>query len=135
MLDRDEPLADAAHVVAGYHAIRPLTTTEQELIFDLVIARLCASLLTSAQRRHLEPDNEYHQISAQPVWRLLGRLTAFDRDRSVQKLMDACAPATAPARTAREIVAVRRRLVGRNLSVAYSDPLKIVTRTRPVPLR
>ncbi len=126
MLDRDEPLSDAAHVVAGYHAVRPLNTTEQALVFDLIVARLCASVLTSALRRHLEPDNEYHQISAQPVWRLLERITTLDRERSIQKLMDACAPATAPVRTARDILALRRRLVGRNLSVAYSDPLKIV---------
>jgi 4-aminobutyrate aminotransferase-like enzyme len=126
MLDRDEPLTDAAHVIAGYHAVRPLTTTEQTLIFDLVIARLCASVLTSAQRRHREPDNEYHQISVQPVWRLLERLSTLDRQRSILRLMDACAPATAPARSSREIMALRRRLVGRNLSVAYSDPLKIV---------
>jgi 4-aminobutyrate aminotransferase-like enzyme/Ser/Thr protein kinase RdoA (MazF antagonist) len=126
MLDRDEPLADAAHVIAGYHAVRPLNTTEQTLVFDLIIARLCASLLTSARRRHLEPDNEYHQISVQPVWRLLERISTFERERSIQKLMDACAPATAPARTARDILSLRRRLVGRNLSVAYSEPLKIV---------
>ncbi len=126
MLDRDEPLADAAHLIAGYHAVRPLSTTEQALVFDLIIARLCASLLTSARRRHLEPDNEYHQISAQPVWRLLERISTLDRERSIQRLMDACAPATAPARTARDILDLRRRFVGRNLSVAYSEPLKIV---------
>jgi len=126
MLDRDDPVGDAAHVVAGYHAVRPLTTVEQSVVFDLVIARLAASVLTSARRRHLEPDNEYHQISVQPVWRLLERISTLDRGRSTQKLMDACAPATAPVRTAREIMAVRRRSVGRNLSVAYSEPLKIV---------
>ena len=126
MLDRDEPLSDAAHVIAGYHTIRPLTTTEQMLIFDLVIARLCASVLTAVHRRHLDPDNAYHQISAQPVWRLLERLSALDRERSIQKLTDACAPAPAPTRSVNEILDVRRRFVGRNLSVAYSEPLKIV---------
>ena len=125
MLARDDPLADAAHVIAGYHAVRPLSTTEQSLIFDLVIARLCASVLVSAHRRYLDPKNEYHQISVQPVWRLLERLSTLDRERSARRLMDACAPATAPTRTAREILDIRRRHVGRNLSVAYSEPLKI----------
>jgi len=126
MLDRDDPLSDAAHVIAGFHAVRPLTTTEQLLIFDLVIARLCASVLTAAHRRHLDPDNHYHQVSAQPVWRLLERLSALDRERCIHKLTDACAPATAPSRSPREILSLRRHHVGRNLSVAYSEPVKIV---------
>mgnify|MGYP000134408280 CR=1 FL=1 len=36
------------------------------------------------------------------------------------------APATAPARGAREILAIRKRHLGRNLSVSYSQPVKIV---------
>ncbi|HSO24892.1 MAG TPA: aminotransferase class III-fold pyridoxal phosphate-dependent enzyme [Chondromyces sp.] len=126
MLDREEPLADAARVVAGYHAVRPLSSGEQTLLFDLVIARLCASVLIAARRRVDEPENEYLQISVQPVWRLLERLSKLDPELARRKLEDACAPATAPTRSPDEIVAVRRRHLGRNLSVAYSEPLKIV---------
>jgi 4-aminobutyrate aminotransferase-like enzyme/Ser/Thr protein kinase RdoA (MazF antagonist) len=125
MLDRDEPVSDAARVVAGYHAVRPLSPAEQALLFDLVVARLCASLLIAAGRLQTEPDNEYLQISVQPVWRLLERLSALDRERAGQRLEEACAPATPPTRSAEEIVAVRRRHLGRNLSLAYSEPLKI----------
>ncbi len=135
MLDRDEPLGDAAHVVAGYHAVRPLSTVEQSLVFDLVIARLCASVLTSARRRHLEPDNEYHQISVQPVWRLLERLSTLDRGRSTQKLMDACAPATAPVAFCEgdhgRAAPLRRPQPQRRLLGAPQDR----PRARPVPLR
>jgi 4-aminobutyrate aminotransferase-like enzyme len=126
MLDREEPLADAARVVAGYHAVRPLTPGEQALLFDLVMARLCASVLVAAGRRLSEPDNEYLQISVQPVWRLFERLAAMDRERAGHRLEVACAPATAPTRTAHEIVAIRRRHLGPNFSVSYSEPLKIV---------
>jgi 4-aminobutyrate aminotransferase-like enzyme/Ser/Thr protein kinase RdoA (MazF antagonist) len=126
MLDRDDPLSDAARLVAGYHAVRPLAQSEQALIFDLIVARLCASVLIAAYRRVAEPDNEYLQISVQPVWRLLERLSKMDREQAARKLEDACAPATPPKRTAREIIAVRKSHLGRNLSLAYSEPLKIV---------
>jgi len=126
MLDREDPLAEAWHVIAGYHSVRPLATGERSVLFDLVVARLCASVLLAAQRRHVEPDNEYLQISTQPVWRLLERMTMIDPGEAVRTVEDACAPSSTPARSADEIVAVRRRHFGFNLSIAYSEPLKIV---------
>jgi 4-aminobutyrate aminotransferase-like enzyme/Ser/Thr protein kinase RdoA (MazF antagonist) len=126
MLDRDDPLAEVSRVVAGYHSVRPLTAVERPLIFDLVVARLCASVLLAAQRRQIEPENEYLQISTQPVWRLLERMTMIEPDEATRSFEDACAATPTPIRSADEIVAVRRRHFGFNLSVAYSEPLKIV---------
>ncbi len=126
MLDREDPLADASRVIAGYDRVRPLAPGEQALICDLIAARLCTSVLMSAYRRHHDPDNEYLQISAQPVWRLLERLEAIDPGRARDRLVEGCKATRAPIRTNDEIVELRRRHVGRNLSVAYSEPLKIV---------
>jgi 4-aminobutyrate aminotransferase-like enzyme/Ser/Thr protein kinase RdoA (MazF antagonist) len=126
MLDREQPLAEASGVIAGYDAVRPLAPVEQALIYDLILMRLCSSVLVSAYRRHLHPNDEYLQISAQPVWRLLERLEAMDHGRSHARLVEACRAATSPRRSADDILEIRRRHVGRNLSVAYSEPLKIV---------
>jgi len=126
MLDQDYPLTTAALVTHGYSSIRPLTTTEQSLLFDLIKTRLCASILMSARGLHFEPDNEYLQISSQPVWRLLERLSMIDPDEATRTFEDACAVPTSTIRSADEIVAVRRRHFGFNLSVSYSEPLKIV---------
>jgi 4-aminobutyrate aminotransferase-like enzyme/Ser/Thr protein kinase RdoA (MazF antagonist) len=126
MLDRDNPLREACHVVAGYHSVRPLAALERSLLFDLVVARLCASVLLAAQRRRVEPDNEYLQISTRPMWRLLERMTMIDRDEAIRAFEEACAEPKTPTRSAEEIVAVRRRHFGHNLSIAYSEPLKIV---------
>jgi 4-aminobutyrate aminotransferase-like enzyme len=125
MLDREDPLAEASRVISGYHSVRPLTPVERSALFDLVIARLCASVLLAAQRRRVEPENEYLQISAQPVARLLERMSAMKHEQTSRALADACA-APAPVRSADAIVAVRRRHFGFNLSISYSEPLKIV---------
>jgi len=126
MLDRDDPLTTASHLVAGYHSVRPLTVAEQGLLFDLIVARLATSVTMSARGLDLEPDNEYVQVSAQPIWRLLERLANIDPDEATRLFEDACAPSSTPVRSADEIIAVRRRHLGRNLSISYSQPLKIV---------
>ncbi|MCG6947487.1 MAG: aminotransferase class III-fold pyridoxal phosphate-dependent enzyme [Acidobacteria bacterium] len=126
MLDREHPLTTAALVTSGYNSVRPLSTDEQALLFDLIKARLCASLLMSARGLHEEPENEYLQISAAPVWRLLERMAMIDPDEATRAFEEACAGSRTPVRSAEEILDVRRTHFGFNLSVSYSKPLKIV---------
>jgi 4-aminobutyrate aminotransferase-like enzyme/Ser/Thr protein kinase RdoA (MazF antagonist) len=126
MLDQEYPLTTAALVTTGYASIRQLSTAEQSLLFDLILARLCASVLMSTRGLHLEPENEYLQISAQPVWRLLERMSMMDRDEANRTVEDACSTSAPPVRTSEEILAIRRSHFGFNLSVSYSEPLKIV---------
>jgi len=124
MLDRDNPLDDAAHLIRGYHSIRPLTRLERELLPDLVVGRLCTSLLFSAKGRRSNPDNAYLQVSEAPMWRLLERMTMDQRDFFNETVAGVCR--AAPTRSIDEILSIRRRHVGRNLNVSYSEPLKIV---------
>jgi 4-aminobutyrate aminotransferase-like enzyme/Ser/Thr protein kinase RdoA (MazF antagonist) len=126
MLDQEYPLTTAALVTSGYASVRHLNTAEQSLLFDLILARLCASVLMSTRGLHLEPENEYLQISAQPVWRLLERMSMIDREEATRTIEDACAASGTPVRTSKEIMAIRQRHVGFNLSISYSEPLKIV---------
>jgi 4-aminobutyrate aminotransferase-like enzyme/Ser/Thr protein kinase RdoA (MazF antagonist) len=126
MLDRDDPLAEASIVVRGYHSVRPLTVLERELLPDLIIARLVASVLMSARGRHRDPDNSYLQISERPVWRLLERMTMIDRDQIHDAVEAGCRASKTRSRSIDEILSIRGSHVGRNLSVSYSQPLKIV---------
>ena len=126
MLDREYPLTTAALITTGYNSVRPLTTGELGVLFDLIKARLCASVLMSARGLHFEPENEYLQISVQPVWRLLERMSMVNSDEARRTFEDACATFSPPIRSADEIVNVRRRHFGFNLSVSYSEPLKII---------
>ena len=74
MLDKPDPLAAAAHVVAGYHQVFPLTEQELALLYPLICARLCISVVNSAYQQQVEPENDYLAISEQPAWALLERL-------------------------------------------------------------
>jgi 4-aminobutyrate aminotransferase-like enzyme/Ser/Thr protein kinase RdoA (MazF antagonist) len=126
MLDAEDPVAAAAHVASGYGAVRPLDPRERELLYDLIVARLCASALMSAGARARDPDNEYRMISSEPVWRLLEELSMIDHDDAASRLAGAVDGDHIPKRTVAEILEIRRRHLGYNLSVAYSSPLKIV---------
>ena len=44
MLDKQDPIAAAAHVVAGYHQARPLTEAETDALYTLAAARLSTSV-------------------------------------------------------------------------------------------
>lgn len=74
MLGKPDPLAAAAHVVAGYHEAFPLTEQELAVLYPLICARLCISVVNSAYQQKIEPQNDYLTISEQPAWTLLSQL-------------------------------------------------------------
>lgn len=74
MLDRDDPVAAACHVLRGYHEARPLEDEEVELLADLIDTRLCVSVTLSAYERARDPANEYVGVTEPHAWRLLERI-------------------------------------------------------------
>jgi 4-aminobutyrate aminotransferase-like enzyme/Ser/Thr protein kinase RdoA (MazF antagonist) len=76
MLDKPDPLAAAAPIVAGYHTARPLLADELSALLPLIVRRLCVSVVNAAHQRHIEPGNAYLFVTEQPAWELLARLDA-----------------------------------------------------------
>jgi 4-aminobutyrate aminotransferase-like enzyme/Ser/Thr protein kinase RdoA (MazF antagonist) len=74
LLDKADPLASAANVVAGYHAAYPLAEAEIALLYDLICSRLMVSVVNSAQRKRLHPDDPYITISERPAWDAIEKL-------------------------------------------------------------
>ena len=78
MLDKPDPLASAAAIVAGYHEVFPLTVQELEVLYTLICMRLAVSVTNSALQQKLHPENEYLLVSERPAWDLLGKLIEVD---------------------------------------------------------
>ncbi len=78
MLDKDDPLAAAAAIVAGYHQVFPLTELELEVMYSLICMRLAVSVTNSALQQKLHPDNKYLLVSERPAWDLLKALRDVD---------------------------------------------------------
>ena len=97
MLDKPDPLAAAAHVTAGYHAVYPLTEDELAVLYPLMLARLCVSVTNSAYQRAVDPENAYLQISDAPAWALLEQLAQVPPDFARYMLRAACGLTACPA--------------------------------------
>ncbi|MEN9934505.1 MAG: hypothetical protein RLZZ387_1084 [Chloroflexota bacterium] len=97
LLDKPDPLAAAAEVVAGYHTARPLREDEVEALFPLICARLAVSVVNSALRKREEPDDPYITVSEAPAWEALGRLAEVHPRLAHYIFRQACGMAPHPA--------------------------------------
>lgn len=90
MLDKPDPLEAACHFVAGFHEVFPLNDSELSVLFHLICARLCVSVISSARQAALRPDNAYLQVSEEPSWRLLTQLSEIDPNLAYYAFRHAC---------------------------------------------
>jgi len=90
MLGKRDPIAAAASVVAGYHAMLPLELRELELLFDLICARLAISVTLSAFQHQRAPENDYLRISEEQAWATLEKLTATPQQWALYSFRAAC---------------------------------------------
>jgi 4-aminobutyrate aminotransferase-like enzyme/Ser/Thr protein kinase RdoA (MazF antagonist) len=128
MLDQPDPLRAGALVVAGYHAVRPLSTAELEVLYPLVCGRLCTTVTVAAQRRRIDPDHPNWFVTEERAWRLLERFYDIDLVEAGLRLasgtdLDVFSDYGDPINT---LLEKRGRYIGPSLSIAYHEPLKMV---------
>lgn len=90
ILGKKEPLRAAAAVVAGYHRAFPLTELEIGLLYALIGTRLAVSVINSAQRATVKPDDSYVTISEAPAWEALARLAQIHPRFAHYTFREAC---------------------------------------------
>jgi 4-aminobutyrate aminotransferase-like enzyme/Ser/Thr protein kinase RdoA (MazF antagonist)/murein DD-endopeptidase MepM/ murein hydrolase activator NlpD len=100
MVGKPDPVSAACHVTAGYHRAYPLTETEIGLLYPLARTRLAVSLVNSALQAESLPDNDYLQISATGVARLLEQLDAAPPKLVEYRLREACGLEPCPSSAA-----------------------------------
>jgi 4-aminobutyrate aminotransferase-like enzyme/Ser/Thr protein kinase RdoA (MazF antagonist) len=128
MLERPDPLGAAAEVVTAYHAVRPLSRDELQVLMPLVWGRLAVTVVTAASRRPIDPHHPTWFITEDRAWRLLEKLASVDPGEATATLSSATGVETradsgAPVRA---LLETRHRHLGRALSVAYREPIKMV---------
>ncbi len=119
MLDKPDPIAAAALVVAAYTRVRPLSAAELDALFPLAAARLAMSVCYAAFQLHHAPRNDYLNISNAPAWALLERLADLPAGWPTEVFHHVCEPAP-------NLQAARRRTIGPSLSLSYDQPLHII---------
>jgi len=120
VLGKTDPLGAAVSIVRGYHRSRSTDDDEISSLFGLVLLRLCTSICLAARQQAQRPGDDYLAISQGPIARTLPLLAALDPDAVEEAFREA------RGKTIEETLAARRRVIGRNVSVSYRRPLKIV---------
>ncbi|MEP6628389.1 MAG: aminotransferase class III-fold pyridoxal phosphate-dependent enzyme, partial [Ginsengibacter sp.] len=128
MLNNEDPLHAASLVVKGYHESYALTEIEVELLYYLIAARLCISVTQSAWNASLDTKNEHHFVTEKPAWDLLFKLIKINPVNAHDQFRKACGFSSIINMDDKyeKLLQERREHIGRNLSISYEQPLKIV---------
>jgi 4-aminobutyrate aminotransferase-like enzyme/Ser/Thr protein kinase RdoA (MazF antagonist) len=139
MLDKPDPLAVAATIVAAYHRRNPLREVEIAAVFPLAMTRLAMSVCYAAFNAQAAPQDTYQQVSAAGAWRMLERMqpVAAPSRRNpppdspaedvAERLRRACDGNGENDESRRDDLLQRRRAhLGPSLSISYTQPLHIV---------
>lgn len=129
MLEKADPLKEASHLIQGYHKAFPVTEKEIEILFFLIAARLCASVLLSSLHKNLAPNNEYITISEKPAWELLNQFLEINPIQAQNIFWGACGFKKLERFNGfrkEKTLKIRNKHIGKSLSLSYKEPLKIV---------
>jgi 4-aminobutyrate aminotransferase-like enzyme/Ser/Thr protein kinase RdoA (MazF antagonist) len=73
ILGKKEPLRAAEELVGGYHEAFPLNEEELRVLYALIGMRLAVSVVNSARRKTVKPEDAYVTVSEAPAWEALER--------------------------------------------------------------
>ena len=90
MLDKPAPLEAATLLIRGFNQHFPLEEKELEILFPMIMMRLCLSLPLGAFQQQGDPKNEYRGISQIPAHELLERLQEVNPRYAHYLFRDAC---------------------------------------------
>lgn len=126
LMGQAQPLETLKTIVAGYHHVKPLQELELEALFSLIALRLCTTVCNAALAIKEQPDNEYLLVSVKPAWEVLAKLQKLNPYSVLCQLRTACQLPVDNGENAEEIIAFRKKHLGKTLSLSYQQPLKIV---------
>lgn len=93
LVGHPEPIATAAEITAGYHAVTPLADEELRLIFDLAVTRCAMAIAVASWRVRDHPENTaYIMGGVEDGGTLLDQMREWGAERMYAALRRACAP-------------------------------------------
>jgi len=90
MMGKRDPVGAAAEIIGGYHDEYSLEEREISILYPLIQVRLCGSVLVSAYRGALDPENEYIRVSEEGAWSLLTYLSTESPSLAEYRWRSAC---------------------------------------------
>lgn len=96
VLGQQNPLSPACALLAAYHKTFPLSEEEIAAFYPLLCARLTVSVINSAHRQALVPDDPYVTISETFAWEALERLSKINPSFARYTFRTACGLSAVP---------------------------------------
>jgi len=133
-----DPVAAAAEITAGYHAVTALEDDELRLIFHLTSMRCAMEVAISDWRVRDHPENtDYIMAGNQRAGAHLDRLRELGPDRMYAALRRACATpiqvefadftrTPASKDNMKSLIERRRQRLGPELELSYDEPVHVV---------
>jgi len=136
--EHPDPIAIAAEITAGYHAVTALEDDELRLIPDLVSTRCAMQVAVANWRVSDHPENtEYIMGGVRETEALLDRMREWGPERMTTALRRACATPVSIAvadftrtpadkESLQSLIERRRQRLGPELELSYDNPLHVV---------
>ncbi|MCD4731997.1 MAG: aminotransferase class III-fold pyridoxal phosphate-dependent enzyme, partial [Bacteroidales bacterium] len=125
IFEKDDPFKWAAYIISGYQEILPLEEKELELLYYLIAARLCMSVILSSEGIQNNPENEYLLVSQKPALALLNKWIAISPDMAEKKFKEAAGISVPEKSEIQKDLEKRHQFVSKSLSVSYTKPIKM----------
>ena len=88
--DGPDPFGPGLDLIAGYHAVTPLTAAELSLLPDLILGRIVARIIISEWRAERFPDNRAYVLRNTPrAWEHLHRLLSIPGEQTAARIQEA----------------------------------------------
>jgi 4-aminobutyrate aminotransferase-like enzyme/Ser/Thr protein kinase RdoA (MazF antagonist) len=128
LLAEPDPWDAGARLVGGYHAVRPLSVPECELLFPLMCGRLAVSVTIAAGRRTGEAPRDAWFSTEAAAWRALEEFVGIDPAEAAERLTARIEVTPYPDRggSPDALLARRRSRFSAALSLSFATPLKAV---------
>lgn len=123
IMEKDDPISWACHIINGYHKILPLETIEVDALYYLIATQLCISVSNSAHNKKKNPDNRYISINEKPAWRLLHHWISINPIRAKETFRKTVGLSTEKSMPIDEIIRNRHKYIPPIISLSYSLPI------------
>jgi 4-aminobutyrate aminotransferase-like enzyme len=127
LMEKEDPLAIASEVIQSYNLEFRLNKEELDILYYLIAARLCTTVLLAARKSRDFPDDDYYQVSAGPAWHLLHKWIRINPVKALNVFYGACGmkvESTGPATN--KIRINRKNHMPGSLSLSYNEPIHMV---------
>ena len=84
------PLKSACEIIKGFHSVINIHKEEIDFLYDLILMRICVSVVKSCLNKKLNSENKYLQISNNDMNILFDRWSSLNKELATCFFRDAC---------------------------------------------